>query len=74
MKVSCALEFDYDSEDEARAVANAVEVDNEGYVNMVVEGKRITATADADSIPSLIHTMDDFLACVSVAESVVKRK
>ena len=71
MKISCTLEFDYDSEDEAQAVAKAVEVDNEGFVNMIVEGKRIISTAESESISSLIHTLDDFLACVSVAERVV---
>ncbi len=74
MKISCTLEFEYDSEDEAQAVAGAVEVDNEGFVTMNVEGRRITSTAESESIPSLIHTLDDFLYCVSVAEKVVKGK
>ncbi len=74
MKISCTLEFDYDSEDEAQAVAGAVEVDNEGFVTMNVEGRRITSPAESESIPSLIHTLDDFLSCVSVAEKVVKGK
>ena len=74
MKISCNLEFDYDSEEEAQAVARAVEVDNEGFVKMNVEGKRIISTAESESIPSLIHTLDDFLSCVSVAERVVKGK
>lgn len=74
MKISCTLEFDYDSEDEAQAVARAVEVDNEGFVSMVVEGIRITSTVESKSISSLIHTLDDFLACVSVAERIVNGK
>lgn len=74
MKISCTLEFDYDSEEEARAVARAVEVDNEGFVKMDVEGKRITSTTESGSISSLIHTLDDFLSCLSVAERVVKGK
>ena len=74
MKISCTLEFDYDSEEQAQAVAKAVEVDNEGFVDMIVEGKKIKSTAESDSIPSLIHTLDDFLSCVSVAERVVNGK
>ena len=74
MKISCTLEFDYDSEEEAEAVARAVAVDNEGFVEMNVEGKRIISTAESESIPSLIHTLEDFLSCVSVAERVVKGK
>ena len=71
MRISCTMEFNYDSEDEAQAVARAVEVDNEGFITMVVEGKRIRSIAESESISSLIHTMDDFLSCVSVAERVV---
>jgi tRNA threonylcarbamoyladenosine modification (KEOPS) complex Pcc1 subunit len=74
MRVSCTLEFDYDSEEEAQAVAKAVEVDNEGFVKMDVEGKKIISTAESESISSLIHTLDDFLSCVSVAERVVEGK
>ncbi|UCF07858.1 MAG: hypothetical protein JSW28_09495 [Thermoplasmata archaeon] len=74
MKISCTLEFDYDSEEEARAVARAVEVDNEGFVRMNVKGKRIVSTAESESIPSLIHTLDDFLACINVAERVITKK
>lgn len=74
MKISCTMEFNYDSADEAQAVAKAVEVDNEGFVHTVVEGKRITSTAESESISSLLHTLDDFLSCVSVAERVVNGK
>lgn len=74
MKISCTLEFDYDSEDEAEAVARAVAVDNEGFIEMKVDGKKIISTAESESIPSLIHTLDDFLSCVSVAERVVNGK
>ncbi len=49
-------------------------MDNERFVHMVVEGKKIKSTAESESIPSLIHTLDDFLSCVSVAERVVKGK
>ena len=72
MKIICKLEFEYESELEAEAVAKAVEVDNYQFVNMVLEGKKIVSQAESESIPSLIHTLDDFLACVGVAERVVK--
>lgn len=72
MKVSCKLEFEYGSEDEAMAVLKAVEVDNEEFVKTTLEGKRIFSVVDSESISSLIHTLDDYLACVSVAEKVVK--
>lgn len=72
MKVSCKLEFNYGSEEEAEAVLKAVEVDNYEFVKTKLEGKRLLSTVESDSIPSLIHTLDDYLGCVSVAERVVK--
>jgi hypothetical protein len=74
MKVSCKMEFDYESEEEARAIAKAVEVDNYEFVKTTLESKKMISVAEADSIPSLIHTLDDFLACVGVAEKVVKKE
>jgi hypothetical protein len=72
MKISCTLEFSYDSEEEARAVLKAVEVDNEEFVKSSFEGEKLISLVESDSIPSLIHTLDDYLSCVSVAERVVK--
>ena len=72
MKVSCKPEFTYGSEEEAEAVVKAVEVDNYQFVKTMLEGKKLLSTVESESIPSLIHTLDDFLACVGVAERVVK--
>ena len=72
MKISCKLEFDYGSEEEAQAVLKAVEVDNYEFVKTTLEGKRLLSVVESESISSLIHTLDDYLACVSVAERVVK--
>ncbi len=74
MKISCRLEFDYDSESEAEAIVKALEVDNYQFVEMTLEGRTIISIAESESIPSLIHTLDDFLACLSVAEKVVSKK
>ena len=73
MKITCKFEFSYDSKEEAEAIAKAVEVDNYQFVKTILDGKKIISTAESESIPSLIHTLDDFLACVGVAEKVVKR-
>jgi hypothetical protein len=74
MKIKVELEFEYGSEEEAQAVAKAVEVDNEQFVKTHVDGKKIISLVESESIPSMIHTLDDFLACVGVAERVVNEK
>ncbi len=52
----------------ARAVAASVSPDDQGYIRTRRSGGTITATAAADGAMSLLHTLDDYLACVSVAE------
>ena len=74
MRLKCRLEFSYDSEKEARAIAKAVEVDNYQFVKTTQEGKRIISEAESESLSSLIHTLEDFLGCIGVAENVVRGK
>ncbi len=74
MAITCKLEFGYDSKEEAEAIAKAVEVDNYQFVKTTVHDKQIISTVKSESIPSLIHTLDDFLACVGVAEKVLKKE
>jgi len=71
MNLRCTMSFKYRSEKEARAVADALEPDNEGFITTKVEGDVLNAMASADSVESLRHTLDDFLACVRVAEEAV---
>ena len=52
----------------ARAVQASVALDDEGYIRTDRRGATLTGHADADSPMSLLHTLDDWLACVSVAE------
>lgn len=52
----------------AKAVADSVSPEDAGYIRTTRKGATITATAAADAPLSLLHTLDDYLACVSVAE------
>jgi hypothetical protein len=68
MRLKVVMTFDYKSAQEAKAVAQALEPDNEGFVKTTVEGKNMKAVATAQTAESLRHTIDDFLACLKVAE------
>ena len=72
MKAECTLEFIFDSESQAVAIAGSLKVDDENFVQTKVDGNKITAIIKADSIPSLIHTTDDYMACMSIAERSVR--
>ncbi len=68
MEVTCTLEFEMESEEKARAVADSVKVDDENFVKTEVSGSRILATITAKDVSSLTHTIDDYMACISIAE------
>ncbi|MGQ9583523.1 MAG: KEOPS complex subunit Pcc1, partial [Thermoplasmatota archaeon] len=67
VRCAAALELELSSGAEARRVAAALEPDNEGFVRTWVSGRRIFARAEAGTIPALLHTLDDYLACFGVA-------
>jgi len=64
-RVRMTLQFD--TAEQARRVAAALAPDNEGFLQTKLKGRTIHAEADAASIPALLHTLDDYLACLSVA-------
>ncbi len=70
-RVICEIVLEFPTEEHASRVFQAVQTDNEGYVRAAVDGSRLKAVIEAASLKSLLHTLDDFLACVSVAHKVV---
>jgi hypothetical protein len=72
--MKCSLCLEFASGEEAGRVLQSVSVDDEGFVRSRVEGSRLVAEIEAESVPSLLHTVDDYLACVTVAAGLVKKK
>ncbi len=72
MKSRARLTLTFEDAAQARTVAESVSLDDQGFVRTRRRGPTIHAEADADSARSLLHTLDDYLACVSVAERAVR--
>ncbi len=70
MKVRCRFVFEYGSGGAAAEIERALKPDNEDFIVTKVRGSTVEAEAEADSVLSLLHTIDDFLACLSVAEKI----
>jgi hypothetical protein len=68
MKSRATLQLKFADARTAKAVAESVSLDDLGFVRTQRQGSTITAQATADSPLSLLHTLDDYLACISVAE------
>ncbi len=69
--MTCRLEFRYASPEVAKKVLQAVEQENAPFVAARVEGATLISEAEAHSLMSLVRTLDDYLANLSVAEKVL---
>jgi len=72
MKVKCRILLEYASNEEAKRVEKSLEPDNENFISTRVNGNVLEAEADAESVLSILHTLDDFLVCLSVAERTME--
>jgi len=73
MDVSCDIVIDFDNAEKVKTILKSIEVDNFDFVKSKINGKKLEATIKAKSVPSLLHTLDDYLSCVSVAMKVVDK-
>jgi tRNA threonylcarbamoyladenosine modification (KEOPS) complex Pcc1 subunit len=72
--VACTLTLEFETNEAAEKVQRSVELDNLGYISSRVVGKTIVAEVQSESLKSLLHTLDDFLACTGVATKIVTKK
>ena len=73
MNIHCRIELEFDTEKTAADICKAVEPDDGDYIESRVEGNKLIATARSDSLLGLRSTVDDYLACVSVAEKSIEK-
>ena len=71
MPVYCKLEFEYDTDEISKQVSNSLAPENAGYVSTEISGSKLIASIEAKSLDSLLHTLDDYLACLQVAEKIL---
>jgi hypothetical protein len=72
VKVDCRIELEYESEAQARNVASSISLDNGKYADTEIQGRKLIITSSAASAPSMLHTLEDLMACLKVADQVVK--
>ncbi len=71
--IRCEMTLEYEDTETAKKIAGALSPDNEDYIKVEVRGSTIHCEASADTPMQLLHTIDDFLACVTIAEDTIKR-
>jgi len=73
MKATCDITIEFDDSKKGKRVLKSVEVDNFDFVESKIVGKRLEAHIEGKTVSSLLHTLDDYLACISVAEKIVDK-
>ena len=69
--ITLELEVTYPDEGSARAVMNALDPDNQGYVRSELNGSTIVFKMESESAGTMRNTADDLLACITVAEESI---
>lgn len=73
MKANCKLEIELNDKNKAKKALESVKVDDFDFIESRVKKSSIIACIESNSIPSLIHTVDDYLSCLSVAVKILDK-
>ncbi len=68
------MNLKYEDKQEAEVVAASLSPDNDDYIDIEIKGSKLKCWTKAETPKKLLHTIDDFLACVTVAEETLKEK
>ncbi len=73
MKSKCKIEIDLEKNKDAKKLLKSVKVDDYSFVKSKIKDSSLVAEIESNSIDSLLHTVDDYLSCVSVAEKILDK-
>jgi len=73
MKIRCDLIIEYDDPKKAQTVLKSTKVDDFEFVKSKVNKNILQSSIQSTSVSSLIHTLDDYLACITVAEKIIDK-
>lgn len=68
-KIKCSISFSYETID-PHLMLKATEMDNYDYVTAMVKGKKLICNLHAESVASLLNTINDLLSAMKLAETV----
>ncbi len=70
VEATCLLELDLGSPERASNVNRSLEMDNGEHARSWVEGSVLKVECHARSLMSLLHTIEDLMSCLKVAEEI----
>jgi tRNA threonylcarbamoyladenosine modification (KEOPS) complex Pcc1 subunit len=69
---NCLLELDLGNEERARNINRSLELDHGEHARSWVEGTVLNVECHAKSLMSLLHTIEDLMACLKVADEITE--
>ncbi|MDG6219347.1 MAG: KEOPS complex subunit Pcc1 [Candidatus Thermoplasmatota archaeon] len=73
MKVTCRLTLQFQTPEQGKNVFESVHIDDTSFMNTTISNTSMETRIQTRSISSMIHTLDDLLSCVQIAENVIKK-
>ncbi len=73
MKATCDIKIEFENQNIVKTILHSVNVDDFNFIKSKISGKNLEAHIESNSIYSLLHTLDDYLACVNIANKVVDK-
>jgi tRNA threonylcarbamoyladenosine modification (KEOPS) complex Pcc1 subunit len=73
MEVACDIVIEFDDAEKVKTVLKSIEVDDFEFVESKANCKKLEAQIKATSVSSLLNTIDDYLACVSVVINMLDK-
>lgn len=74
MKIACDISLEYKNKKDAEIIQHALSVDDDIFVDSTIENNILNAHMKSSSLSSMLHTLDDYLSCVSIAEKIIKKE
>ena len=71
MKINCTFTFEYPDPKFASYVKESLEVDNYKFIKTTISENKLTAITQSESLMSLLHTLEDYLSCLTTAEGII---
>ncbi|WP_304135325.1 KEOPS complex subunit Pcc1 [Methanobrevibacter ruminantium] len=73
MNIKSNIKMEYKDSQYAEIVYKSLEVDNEGFVQSVLDGNVINFEIESDKLGSFLATADDLIASEILAEEIMKK-
>ena len=74
MTIECKLKITYPDKKTTEKILYSLNVDDVSFVTSTIKNQtQLHVHIQTKTLPSVLHTLDDYLACLTVAEKIVKK-